>query len=181
VAYEVAKRLHAPLDVFVVRKLGVPGHEELAMGAIASGGAAVLDQEVIDRLGLSPTVIEGVRRREEQELARRERLYRDHRRPHDVDNQSVILIDDGLATGSSMRAAVQALRSQRPKRIVVAVPIASPETCAEFKDEVDETICAVTPKFFYAVGQWYEDFTQTSDGEVRELLAKAQEFTRVRT
>lgn len=171
VAYEVAQELHAPLDVFIVRKLGVPGHEELAMGAIASGGVRVLNDEVVAQLGLPESAIDRVAQRELQELHRRQREYRGDQPAPDVRGRTVILIDDGLATGSSMRAAAMALRRLHPSKIVVAVPAAAPETCEAFRDEVDEIICAITPDPFYAVGVWYEDFSQTSDEEVRELLA----------
>jgi putative phosphoribosyl transferase len=173
VAYEVAKALGAPLDVFIVRKLGVPGHEELAMGAIASGGVVVLNDEVVRGLKIPREVIEQVARAELAELRRREREYRGDRPPPDVRGKTVILVDDGLATGSTMRAAAVALRRLGPTRIVVAVPVAAAETCEEFRQEVDETVCAITPEPFYAVGLWYEDFSQTTDEEVRELLAKA--------
>ena len=171
VAYEVAEELHAPLDVFIVRKLGVPGHEELAMGAIASGGVRVLNEEIVSQLGLPGAAIDRIAQRELEELKRREREYRDDQPPPDVRGKTVILIDDGLATGSTMRAAAMALRRMNPAKLVIAVPAAAPETCEAFRDEVDEVICAITPDPFYAVGVWYEDFSQTSDEEVRELLA----------
>jgi len=174
VAFEVAHALRAPLDVFIVRKLGVPGQDELAMGAIATGGVRVLNEDVVGALGLSAKVIDAVAAREEKELERREHIYRGARTPPEVRERTVILVDDGLATGSTMRAAVAALRKQRPARIVVAVPVAAPETCEEFKTEVDETVCAATPRMFNGVGRWYEDFSQTSDGEVHELLAQAR-------
>jgi putative phosphoribosyl transferase len=173
VAFEVAKALKAPLDIFLVRKLGVPGQEELAMGAIATGGARVLNQEVVQALGISPEVIDWVAAKELQELRRRERLYRGQRPTPDVQDRTVILIDDGLATGATMRAAVLALRQQGPARIVVAVPTAAPSTCAEFETEVDEIVCAVTPEPFYGVGLWYANFSQTTDEEVRNLLQEA--------
>jgi predicted phosphoribosyltransferase len=172
VAYEVARALHVPMDVFIVRKLGFPGHEELAMGAIASGGVRVLNQEVVEHLGIPESVIDSVARQEEEELHRREQLYRGDLPFPDLRGKTVILIDDGLATGATMRAAARAVRAEGAKRIVVAVPVASPETCREFETEVDETICAVTPLSFFAVGQWYQDFRPTSDEEVRELLMK---------
>jgi len=175
VGYEVARALHAPLDVFLVRKLGVPGQEELAMGAIASGGTRVLNEEVVDMLNIADEVIDGVAAEEQQELNRRERDYRDGRPPPDVRGRTVILVDDGLATGSTMRAAVAALRQQGPARIVVAVPVGAPDTCAEFQREADEAICARTPVPFHAVGIWYDDFRQTSDEAVRDLLARAAE------
>ncbi|HEX4947789.1 MAG TPA: phosphoribosyltransferase [Blastocatellia bacterium] len=175
VAYEVALALYAPLDVFLVRKLGVPGHEELAMGAIASGGVRVLNEEVLGYVDVPDEVVDAVTVRERRELERREQLYRAGRPALVVRNQTVLLIDDGLATGSTMRAAAVALRQQQPARIVVAVPVAAQQSCAELRAEVDEVICAVTPEPFYAVGLWYEDFTQTTDEEVRELLAHAAE------
>jgi predicted phosphoribosyltransferase len=172
VAYEVARRLNAPLDVFLVRKLGLPGHEELAMGAIATGGVRVLNDQVVRALRIPDYVIDAVAAWENQELARRERLYRGDRPPPDVRGRTVILIDDGLATGATMLAAVKALRQLQPARIVVAVPTASPDICEMLRAEVDEVICAITPEPFHAVGLWYEDFSQTTDEEVRELLAQ---------
>lgn len=180
VAYEVAMRLGAPLDVFLVRKLGVPGHEELAMGAIASGGVRVLNEEVVTYLRIPEETIERVASREQVELERRERLYRDGRPAYDARGRRAILIDDGLATGSTMRAAAMALRRQEPASITVAVPVAAEATCDEFRSEVDEVICAYTPEPFIAVGLWYEDFSQTSDEEVRELLAAASSDERTR-
>jgi len=173
VGFEVAKALNAPLDVFVVRKLGVPGYEELAMGAIASGGIRVLNEDVVRTLGIPDDVIDRVAAEEERELERRERDYRDGRPPVDVQGRTVILVDDGLATGSSMRVAVLALKRKRPAKVVVAVPLAAPATCAEFESEVDQIICAATPEPFRSVGQWYGDFSQTSDAEVRNLLRRA--------
>lgn len=173
VAYEVAKALHAPLDIFVVRKLGIPGHEELAMGAVATGGVRVLNDEVVKGLSIPGFMIDAVANWELQELARRERLYRGARPPPDVQGKTVILVDDGLATGSTMLAAVQALRKLGPARIVVAVPVASPDTCEVLKEHVDETVCATMPEPFYAVGLWYRDFSQTTDEEVRELLERS--------
>lgn len=170
VAYEVAKELKAPLDVFLVRKLGVPGHEELAMGAIAAGGVRVINDELVNYLGIPDEVIDEIAAVEQRELERRARAYRDDRPPPDVKDRIVILIDDGLATGSTMRAAAAALRPQKPRRIVVAVPVSSPEICDEFRREVDEIVCFFTPKNLQGVGLWYEDFSQTSDEEVRELL-----------
>ncbi len=173
VAFEVARELGAPLDVFVVRKLGAPGQEELAMGAIASGGMRVLNRDVVHLLAVSATDIEAITAREEQELERRERLYRGDRPPVDPRGRIVILIDDGLATGSSMRAAAAALRRLGPEKIVVAVPVASRSICDDLAAEVDEVICAATPEPFYAVGQWYASFAQTSDEEVRDLLERS--------
>ena len=173
VAVPVAQRLHAPLDVFLVRKLGVPGHEELAMGAIASGGVRVLLRGVVQKLGIPSEVIEAVAEREEQELARRERAYRADRPVPSVRGRTIILIDDGLATGATMWAAVAAVRQQEPRRLVVAVPVAAPATCRAMRDEVDEIICAVTPRSLGAVGQWYADFSPTTDEEVSTLLAHA--------
>src|SRR5437870_5579188 len=175
VAYEVARALHAPLDIFLVRKLGVPGHEELAMGAIASGGIRVLNEDLVRALRIPAEVIDAVAAEEQQELKRRERAYRGDRPTPQVRGKTVILIDDGLATGSTMRAAVAALRQQGPARIVVAVPVGAPETCAEFQEEADESICARTPEPFYAVGLWYSDFSQTTDEEVHDLLERAAE------
>jgi predicted phosphoribosyltransferase len=173
VGYEVAKALNAPLDVFVVRKLGVPGQEELAMGAIASGGVRVVNERLVQALGIPDEVVDAIAAEEERELQRREREYREGRSPVDVTGRSVILVDDGLATGSSMRVAAQALKAKNPTRIIVAVPVASPQTCEQFQSEVDQVICAVTPEPFWAVGQWYRDFSQTSDQEVRDLLRRA--------
>jgi putative phosphoribosyl transferase len=175
VAAEVAKELGAPLDVFLVRKLGVPGHEELAMGAIASGGVLVLDEGVLRWLGISEEQIQRALARELDELRRREAAYRDGRPLPDLKDKLVILVDDGLATGASMQAAARAVRRYEPARIVIAVPVASRATCDEFRDEVDEVVCAVTPEPFRAVGNWYEDFAQTSDEEVRELLERGAE------
>jgi predicted phosphoribosyltransferase len=172
VAYEVAKALGAPLDVFVVRKLGFPMHPELAMGAIASGGVRVVDDRLIRDFGITDVELAAVAREEERELERRELRYRDQRPFPDVRGKTAILVDDGLATGSTMRAAAVALRAQEPKQVVVAVPVAAVETCDEFRDEVDDVVCAVTPEPFYAVGLWYEDFSQTSDEEVHDLLLR---------
>jgi predicted phosphoribosyltransferase len=173
VGYEVARALAAPLDVFLVRKLGLPGHEELAMGAIASGGVRVLNDEVVDRLGVRPETVEAVTAREAGELARRERAYRGDRSAPCLRDRTVILVDDGLATGSTMRAAVRAVREQCPARIVMAVPVASQSACDTLHGQVDRAICAMTPEPFVAVGLWYEDFAPTTDAEVRELLARA--------
>src|SRR3981189_3549403 len=175
VAYEVARALGAPLDVFVVRKLGVPGYEELAMGAVATGGVRVLNHQLVTRLGIPDHLIDSVTEQEQQELARRERLYRGGRPAPDVTGRTVILVDDGLATGSTMHAAIEALRQLRPARIVVAVPTAPPETCEEMRAKVDDVICAITPEPFHAVGLWYQDFAQTTDEEVRNLLARRDE------
>jgi putative phosphoribosyl transferase len=173
VAYEVAKRVNAPLDVFVVRKLGVPGFEELAAGAIASGGVRVLNEDVMRAIPHADETIEVVSARERVELERREQIYRAGRPAPDVRNRTVILVDDGLATGATMRAAVKALRQSGAAKIVVAVPVGPPDTCHEFEQLADETLCLRTPPFFQAVGQYYEDFLQTSDDDVRELLTSA--------
>jgi predicted phosphoribosyltransferase len=177
VAFEVARALQAPLDVFVARKLGVPGHEELAMGAIASGGVLVLEPSVIEDLGIPPDVVAEVAAREEQERLRREREYRGDRPEPDVRGRTVILVDDGLATGSTMRAAVAALRKLQPARIVVAVPVAAPSACSDLAPEVDEIVCARTPEAFRSVGSWYLDFSQTTDEEVRDWMARAEHVT----
>src|SRR5215467_6788144 len=174
VAYEVATALNAPMDVFVVRKLGVPGHEELAMGAISTGGARTLNQDVIEYLRIPDEVIDEAAEREEQELERRERLYRDNRPARSPRDRVAILVDDGLATGSSMRAAALAVRQQQPASIVVAVPVSSSQTCEDLRSQADEVVCLYTPEPFYAVGLWYEDFSQTTDEEVRDLLARAE-------
>jgi predicted phosphoribosyltransferase len=173
VGYEVALALGAPLDVMQVRKLGVPGHEELAMGAIASGGVRILSEDVVATLNIPDRVIATVAAAEEQELDRRERIYREGRPFPEVRGRTVILVDDGLATGSTMRAAAAALRAQGAERLVAAVPVAPKETCDALQDLVDDVICAVTPEPFLAVGEWYEDFTQTSDAEVQDLLRRA--------
>ena len=175
VAYEVAQRLGVPLDVFIVRKLGVPGFEELAAGAIASGGVRVLNEDVLRALPNADEIIESVTVKETAELERREKSYRDDRPAPELRDRVVILVDDGLATGATMRAAVKALRQRGVAKIVVAVPVGPPDTCREFEDEADETICASAPEFFQAVGQYYEDFSQTSDEEVRDLLARSAE------
>jgi putative phosphoribosyl transferase len=179
VAFEVAQALGAPLDVFLVRKLGLPGQEELAMGAIASGGVTVLNSEVVDTLRIPDRIIDQVAAQEQRELERRERRYRGDRPPPDVRGKTVILVDDGLATGATMHAAAAALREQGPDRIVVAVPTAAPETCDAFRDTVDDIVCAITPDPFYAVGLWYDDFSQTSDEEVRDLLVRAAQSRRL--
>ena len=177
VGFEVAQVLNAPLDLFVVRKLGVPGHEELAMGAIATGDVVVLNREVVDGWQIPQSVLDAVISKEKEELARREALYRGDHPPPDVTGRTTILVDDGLATGSTMLAAVAALRQQHPGRIVVAVPLASPQVCDEFKHHVDAVVCPRTPDPFYAVGMWYEDFSPTTDREVRELLERAGQPT----
>jgi putative phosphoribosyl transferase len=170
VAFQVARKLKALLDIFLVRKLGVPGQEELAMGAIATGNVRVVNQDVVKRLRIPEHVIKAVAQKEERELRRREQFYRGNRPALEVRGKTVILVDDGLATGSSMYAAVTALRRQAPGRIVVAVPAAAPATCEAFQQLVDEIVCAVTPEPFYSVGSWYHDFSQTTDEEVRNLL-----------
>jgi predicted phosphoribosyltransferase len=170
VAYEVARALGAPLDVFLVRKLGLPGHRELAMGAIASGGVRVLNADVVDWYGIPESLIDEVAREEQGELERRERVYREGRPPLDLRGRTVLLIDDGLATGSTMKAAVEAVRAHGPTRIVVAVPVGAPDTCRELSGVADEVVCARTPEPFAAVGQWYRDFSETTDAEVRALL-----------
>jgi predicted phosphoribosyltransferase len=175
VAFEVAQALGAPLDVFIVRKLGMPNYQELAIGAIASGGVRVLNEELIRTAGISQDDIEAVTAAEERELNRRLRSYRGDRPLPDISGRTIILIDDGLATGSTMQAAVTALRQEGPAAIVVAVPIAPPETCDAFRELVDEVVCAVTPEPFYGVGLWYQDFSQTSDEEVHELLERARD------
>lgn len=171
VAFEVAMALGAPLDVFLVRKLGAPGQPELAMGAIATGGVRVVNADVVDALGIPNEAIEATAREQQHELARREREYREDRPPIDVRRRSVILVDDGVATGSTMRAAIAALRTQEPSRVVIAVPAAAPQVCAELQAEADELICLIVPERFFAVGLWYEDFSPVSDDEVRALLA----------
>lgn len=171
--FEVARELGAPLDVFMVRKLGVPGHEELAMGAVASGGARVLNRATVNALQIPDQVIDDVTAREQAELQRRERTYRADRPPPEIRGKTLVLVDDGLATGSTMRAAAKALRQRGPARLVVAVPTAAPQICAELRDDVDDVVCAITPEPFYAVGLWYQDFSQTTDDEVRDLLVRA--------
>jgi putative phosphoribosyl transferase len=173
VAYEVAQRLHAPLDVFIVRKLGVPGFEELALGAIASGGVRVLNEDVVRALPNANELVESVTARELAELQRREQTYRDGRPAPELRGRIAILVDDGLATGATMRAAVKALRQLGAAKIIVAVPVGAADTCRELEQEVDETVCVMAPEWFQAVGQFYEDFSQTSDDEVRELLTRA--------
>src|SRR5207253_115720 len=177
VANEVAKHLHAPLDVFIVRKLGVPGFEELAAGAIASGGVRVLNEDVMRAIPHADEAINAITARETAELERREQIYREGRPPPELRDRIVILVDDGLATGATMRAAVKALRERGAAKIVVAVPVGPPDTCHELEGRADETICLSTPEFFQAVGQYYEDFSQTSDEDVRELLSQAAQNT----
>ena len=171
VAAEVARGLGAPLDVFVVRKLGVPGREELAMGAIAAGGVRVVNRSVVEGLEIGEDVVDTVAARELKELERRDAAYRDDRPPPDVGGKVVVVVDDGLATGSTMRAAVAALRAQNPSRIVVAVPVGSSATCHDLEAEADEVVCARMPVNFLAVGQWYHDFSPTTDEQIRRLLA----------
>ena len=173
VAFEVAKALRAPLDVFLVRKLGVPGEEELAMGAVASGGVRVLNKDVVQWHRIRRSTIESVAQREQLELERRERLYRHGRPMPKISNMTIILVDDGLATGATMRAAVTALRSYNPSRIVIAVPTGPPDTCRLFQDEAEAVVCATTPEPFWAIGSWYEDFRQTTDEEVQSFLDRA--------
>lgn len=170
VAFEVAKALHVPLDVLIIRKLGVPGYEELAMGAIASGGVRVLNDEVVRMLVLSTEVINKVTVQEQHELERREHLYRGDRPASDVQGRTIILVDDGIATGATMRAAIATVRKRQPARIVVAVPVAASATCEALETQVDELICIIRPEEFYSVGFWYEHFAQTTDKEVRDLL-----------
>ena len=172
VAYEVATTLNVPMDIFIVRKLGVPGQEELAMGAIASGGVRVLNEDVIQQFQVSDTSIAAVAAQEERELERRERLYRKDLEALKVQSKSVILIDDGLATGATMRAAALALRSLQAKEVIVAVPVGAESTCDEFRSYVDRIVCGKTPEPFFGVGYWYENFSQTTDEEVMELLEK---------
>jgi predicted phosphoribosyltransferase len=170
VGFEVAEALRAPLDLFLVRKLGTPGHRELAMGAIASGGVRVLNDDVVRSYGISPPLIDAVAKAEQHELERREAAYREGREPAALEGRVVLLIDDGLATGSTMKAAVQAVRARKPAQVVVAVPVGARETCDELSALADEVVCAWMPEPFSAVGQWYLDFGQTTDEEVRQLL-----------
>ncbi len=174
VAFEVARALHAPLDVMIVRKLGVPGEEELAMGAIASGGVRVLNEDVVQMLALPEEVVNKVAAHEQHELEWREHLYRGDWPAYDIHDRIVILVDDGIATGATMRAAASAVRNQHPARIIIAVPVAAAETCRELTAEVDEVVCVSMPEVFFAVGFWYEKFEQISDGEVRQLLERAR-------
>jgi predicted phosphoribosyltransferase len=180
VGFEVARALHVGLDIFLVRKLGLPGHEELAIGAIASGGVRVLNEDLVKELQLSRNLIDQITAREERELKRREDLYRPGRPPLPVRDRTVILVDDGLATGATMKAASRALRLQGPRRIIVAVPLAAKETCNELRTDVDEVVCAYTPAPFIAVGIWYEDFSQITDEEVHRLLELAEQQATVR-
>ena len=173
VAYEVARELNAPLDVFIVRKLGVPGHEELGMGAIATGGVRILHEGIIREFGISQELIDSVSEREQAELDRRNRLYRGDRPAPAIKDRTVVIVDDGLATGSTMKAAIQAVRQQAPRRLIAAVPTAPAETCEQVKETADEVVCAITPDPFLAVGGSYADFSQTTDEEVRELIASA--------
>ena len=173
VAYEVAREMKAPLDVFIVRKLGVPGHEELGMGAIATGGVRILQDGIVRELGISPQTIEAVSAREQAELERLERLYRGDRPAPTIKGRTIVIVDDGLATGSTMKAAIQAVRQQDPRQVIVAVPTAPSETCEQLKGSADEVVCALTPEPFFAVGGSYADFTQITDEEVRDLIASA--------
>ena len=177
VGYEVATRLHLPLDVFIVRKLGVPGYEELAMGALASGGVCVLNEDLLAQLPHAKQLVQKVAATEGAEIERREREYRDGRRPRVLDGCTVILVDDGAATGATMKAGIEALRQQNVAKIIAAIPVSAPQTCAELKKEADETVCILEPESFYAVGQYYRDFSQITDDEVRELLAAAAQGT----
>jgi putative phosphoribosyl transferase len=179
VGYEVARALNAPLDVMLVRKLGVPGHEELAMGAIASGGIRILSDEVIAAFAIPERVIATVAAREQEELNRQEKMYRNGRPPPMIRGRTVILVDDGLATGSTMRAAARAIRVQEPEFLVVAVPVAPEETCVELRREVDQVICALSPTPFFAVGNWYEDFSQIGDEAVQRILERATSLSGV--
>jgi putative phosphoribosyl transferase len=174
VAFEVARALGAPLDIFVVRKLGLPGHRELAMGAIASGGVRILNEDVVQGFEIPPRAIDEVAHEEQRELERREREYRGDHPAVGLGGKTVILIDDGLATGSTMRAAVEAVRAHHPARVVVAVPVGARETCQEFADVADAVVCARTPRAFWAVGRWYRDFSETTDEEVKALLRQAR-------
>lgn len=174
VAFEVARELEAPLDVFLVRKLGVPGQEELAMGAIADGGIRVINKEVLPYLKITDEAIEQVAKKEEAELKRRRREYTGDREPIDITGKVAIIIDDGLATGSTMKAAIAAVKEKSPSKIIVGVPVAPPSTCDELEDSVDDMICLLKPEYFRAVGLWYDVFDQTSDQEVKDLLQKAE-------
>jgi predicted phosphoribosyltransferase len=173
VAYEVARALDAPLDVFVVRKLGVPGHEELALGALASGGVRVLNDDVVQHLSMGEDVLTALTNEKQQEVTQREQRYRGERAPVSLAGRTVILVDDGLATGATMRAAAKAARQQQPARVVVAVPVGAADVCAEMRQEADEVVCAMTPPGLGGIGAWYADFRQTSDDEVQHILAQA--------
>jgi putative phosphoribosyl transferase len=173
VAFEVANALRTPLDIFLSRKLGVPWQEELAFGALATGGVRILDQDLVRELNLSEKEIERISKTVSAELERRQRVYRGSRPPLELEGETVLLIDDGIATGSSMRAAIQALRQMKPAKIVVAIPVAPPQTCKRLKSEVDELVSLYTPEFFFAIGQFYEDFSQVADEEVTELLRRS--------
>ena len=177
VGFEIAQALHVPLDVIVVRKLGVPGQEELAMGAIATGGICILNKDVVQFLNIPDEVIDEITAQELQELERREHLFRGERPAYDVCGRTVILVDDGIATGATMHAAVAAIKQRQPTRIIIAVPTAAPSTCDEFAAEVDELVCVIRPEPFIAVGYWYRQFSQTSDEEVRSLLEQANQRT----
>ena len=176
IGFEVAKRLRAPLDVFLVRKLGAPGHEELAAGAIASGGIRVVNSAVVAALGLSSDALDAIAKREQMELERREVLYREQRTPLDLAQKIVVLLDDGFATGATMRAAVEAVRRAKPARVVVAVPVGSSSACRELAELADEVVCLLRPASFWALSQWYDTFSQTSDDEVKRLLRAARDF-----
>jgi predicted phosphoribosyltransferase len=173
VAYEIGLALGVPVDVFVVRKLGVPGQEELAMGAIATGDIRIINYEVVDQLGIGQNTIDAVTEREREELRRREELFRGHRKPHELRGKTVILVDDGVATGSTMRAAIAALRQLGPAKIIIAVPVVAPDTYRQLSSEVDEIIAAAVPEEFHSISQWYRRFEQTTDEEVRDLLNRA--------
>lgn len=175
VAFEVARSLGVPLDIMLVRKLGVPGHEELAMGAIASGGVRVLNEDVVYEIGIGDELIERVTTREQAELERRERAYRNNRPEPDLRGKTVILVDDGLATGATIRAAAQAARQHDARKVIIAAPVGAHETCERLRDVADDVVCAATPAFFIAIGSWYEDFSQTTDAEVTEILTRAAE------
>ncbi len=176
VAFEVAKELNVKMDVFIVRKLGVPGNEELAMGAIASDNIRVLNEDVVRSFQIPQRVIDEASAKELKELERRERIYRGNRPKPNISGLTVILIDDGLATGATMRAAAAAVKTKNPAKVVIAVPVAAPDTCSDFRDEVDEIVCVATPEPFYGVGAWYEDFSQTTDKEVCDLLDRTDKI-----
>ena len=172
VAYEIAKVLHAPLDICLVRKLGVPGHQELAMGAIALGGTKVVNQDLVRSMRISQTALAQITAREQRELERRDRLYRGSRPLPDLSDRTVIVVDDGIATGSTLKAALFNIKQQQPKQIVVAIPLAPPDVCQELKREVDEVVCLLTPQWLHSISLWYEDFSPTTDEQVRNLLAQ---------